>query len=117
MNGPTPRRLLSFVTRRLRLRRYLRDPGDGRPQPQIPAKLLLWALLVGQILRHYSFYALKRWCALPHAEIFLSRLLSPMMPWAISPNAWIPRRPAKRYSACSAVPSATKPSMTAAGSA
>lgn len=59
MSGPTPRRLLHFVTRRLRLRRYLRDPGDGRPQPQIPAKLLLWALLVGQVLRQYSFHALE----------------------------------------------------------
>lgn len=59
MSGPTPRRLLHFVTRRLRLRRYLRDPGDGRPQPQIPAKLLLWALLLGQILRQHSFHALE----------------------------------------------------------
>jgi len=59
MNRPTPRRLWYFVTRRLRLRRYLRDPGDGRPQPQIPAKLLLWALLIGQVLRQYSFHALE----------------------------------------------------------
>jgi hypothetical protein len=59
MSGPTPRRLLSFVTRRLRLRDYLRDPGDGRPQPQIPAQLLLWALLVGQILRQHSFHAVE----------------------------------------------------------
>jgi hypothetical protein len=59
MSGPTPRRLLDFVTRRLRLRKYLRDPGDGRPQPQIPAQLLLWALLVGQILRQYSFHAVE----------------------------------------------------------
>ena len=57
MSSPTPRHLRSFVTRRLRLRDYLQDPGDGRPQPQIPAKLLLWALLVGQILRQYSFHA------------------------------------------------------------
>jgi hypothetical protein len=59
MSGPTPRRLLDFVTRRLRLRRYLRAPGDGRPQPQIPAQLLLWALLVAQILRQYSFHAVE----------------------------------------------------------
>jgi hypothetical protein len=59
MSGPTPRHLLHFVTRRLRLRQYLRDPGDGRPQPQIPAQLLLWALLVGQTLRQYSFHALE----------------------------------------------------------
>jgi len=59
MSGPTPRRLLHFVTRRLRLRHYLENPGDGRPQPQIPAQLLLWGLLVGQILRQFSFHALE----------------------------------------------------------
>jgi len=59
MSSPTPRHLRHFVTRRLRLRRYLRAPGDGRRQPQIPAQLLLWALLVGQILRQYSFHALE----------------------------------------------------------
>ncbi len=59
MSGPTPRRLLHFVTRRLRLRRYLEDPGDGRRQGQIPAQLLLWGLLVGQILRQFSFHAVE----------------------------------------------------------
>jgi hypothetical protein len=59
MSGPAPRHLLQFVTRRLRLRKYLRDPGDGRPQPQISAQLLLWTLLVGQILRQYSFHAVE----------------------------------------------------------
>lgn len=59
MSGPTPRRLLHFVTRRLRLRRYLEDPGDGRQQGQIPAQLLLWGLLVGQILRQCSFHAVE----------------------------------------------------------
>jgi len=59
MNGSTPRHLLHFVTRRLRLRRYLKDPGDGRPQPQIPAQALLWALLIGQILRQSSFHAVE----------------------------------------------------------
>ena len=56
----TPRRLLDFVTRRLRLRRYLQDPGDGRRQPQIPAKALLWSLLIGQVLRACSFLAVER---------------------------------------------------------
>lgn len=59
MNRSTPRHLLHYVTRRLRLRRYLKDPGDGRPQPQIPAQTLLWALLVGQILRQSSFHAVE----------------------------------------------------------
>jgi hypothetical protein len=59
MNGPTPRHLLHYVRRCLRLRRYLEDPGDGRPQPQIPAQALLWALLIGQILRQSSFHAVE----------------------------------------------------------
>jgi len=65
MNRPTPRRLRYFVTRRLRLRNYLQDPGDGRRQPQIPAKLLIWALLAGQILRQSSFHAVE---ALAHSR-------------------------------------------------
>src|SRR5258708_13427015 len=59
MNGSTPRHLLHYVTRRLRLRRYLNNPGDGRQQPQIPAPALLWALLIGQILRQSSFHAVE----------------------------------------------------------
>lgn len=59
MNRSTPRHLLHYVTRRLRLRRYLKNPGDGRQQPQIPAQALLWALLIGQILRQSSFHAVE----------------------------------------------------------
>src|SRR3974390_715875 len=59
MNCSTPRHLLHFVTRRLGLRRYLNNPGDGRQQPQIPAQALLWALLLGQILRQSSFHAVE----------------------------------------------------------
>jgi len=59
MNCSTPRHLLHYVTRRLRLRRYLKDPGDGRQQPQIPARALLWALPIGQILRQSSFHAVE----------------------------------------------------------
>ncbi len=59
MSGPTPRRLFHYVTRRLRLWRYFWDPGDGRPQPQIPARVLLWALLLGQLLRQSSFHAVE----------------------------------------------------------
>jgi len=59
MSGPTPRRLWNFMMRRLRLRDYFADPGDGRRQPQIPAQALLWALLIGQILRKSSFHAVE----------------------------------------------------------
>src|SRR3989442_10409400 len=59
MRTPTPRRLWNYLTRRLRLKRYLQSPGDGRRQPQIAAQALLWAMLVGQILREYSFHAVE----------------------------------------------------------
>jgi hypothetical protein len=57
---PTPRRLLRYVTRCLRLGRYLADPGDGRPQPQIPARVLLWALVLGRLLREPSFHGVEQ---------------------------------------------------------
>src|SRR2546423_8842403 len=60
VKGPTPRRLWEYVTRRLGLQSYFRSPGDGRPQPQIPAKALLWSLLIGQVLRASSFLAVER---------------------------------------------------------
>jgi Transposase DDE domain len=56
---PTPHRLRRYVTRCLRLKRYLEIPGDGRKFPQIPAKAMLWAMLLGQILRESSFHALE----------------------------------------------------------
>jgi hypothetical protein len=56
---PTPHRLLRYVRKGLRLRRYLQRPGDGRRFPQIPAAAMLWAMILGQILRASSFYALE----------------------------------------------------------
>ncbi len=59
MKGPTPHRLKRFACRRLRLASYLRHSGEGRPRPQIGAPVLLWALLIGLILREWSFHALE----------------------------------------------------------
>lgn len=59
MRRPTPRRLWRFVTERLRLGAYLRQPREGRVRPQIPAGVLLWALLLGQVLREWSFHGLE----------------------------------------------------------
>jgi hypothetical protein len=59
MKGLTPRRLHKYVARCLGLKTYLRAPGDGGAQPQIPAAALLWALLVGQVLREYAFHAIE----------------------------------------------------------
>jgi hypothetical protein len=60
VKAPTPRRLLRYVRQCLRLRSYLACAGDGRPQPQIPARVLLWALLIGRLLREVSFHALEQ---------------------------------------------------------
>jgi Transposase DDE domain len=59
VSGPTPRRLWKYVTRPLGLASYLDSPGDGRLYPQIPAKTLLWALLLGQLLRECSFHGIE----------------------------------------------------------
>lgn len=60
MKGPTPRRLFRYVTGPLGLRCYLQAPGDGRPRPQIPARVLLWALLISRLLREPSFHAVEQ---------------------------------------------------------
>jgi hypothetical protein len=60
VNTPTPRRLFRYVTGPLGLRRYLEAPGDARPQPQIPARVLLWALLISRLLREPSFHAVEQ---------------------------------------------------------
>ena len=59
MRRPTPHRLLQYVRQGLRLRPYLERPGDGRRFPQIPAQAMLWAILLGQVLRESSFHALE----------------------------------------------------------
>jgi Transposase DDE domain len=59
VRGPTPRRLLQYVQRGLRLKRFLECPGDGRRFPQIPVRVLLWTMVLGQVLREWSFYGLE----------------------------------------------------------
>jgi hypothetical protein len=43
----------------LRLKSYLQAPGDGRTQGHIPATALLWALLMGALLRRVAFAAIE----------------------------------------------------------
>lgn len=59
MNGPTPRSLRRYAARCLRLRSYLEAPGDGRSQPHIGASVLLWTLLIGRLLRCWSFASVE----------------------------------------------------------
>jgi len=55
VKGPTPRRLRQYAAKCLGLKSYLQSPGDGRSEARIPASALLWALLMGQWLRRFSF--------------------------------------------------------------
>ena len=59
MKGPTPRRLRKYMARCLRLKRYLRSPGDGRQEGRIPAATLLWALFLGVLLRRAAFAGIE----------------------------------------------------------
>jgi len=59
VKGPTPRRLKKYVAKCLRLKSYLRSPGDGRTQGRIPAATLLWALLMGVLLRRAAFAGIE----------------------------------------------------------
>jgi hypothetical protein len=47
------------VEKCLRLKSYLQAPGDGRTQGRIPASALLWALLMGALLRRGAFAAIE----------------------------------------------------------
>ena len=61
MKGPTPSGLWKYAARRLRLAAYFRAPGDGRSSPQIPAKTLLWSIVMGFVLRQSAFRAIEAW--------------------------------------------------------
>jgi hypothetical protein len=59
VNGPTPRRLRTYVAKCLGLKSYLQSPGDGRSYARIPASVLVWALLIGPLLRRFSFAGIE----------------------------------------------------------
>jgi len=59
LRGPTPRRIRRYVCQCLRLERYFKHPGDGRSRAQIPARHLVWSLLIGYVLREFSFHAVE----------------------------------------------------------
>jgi hypothetical protein len=56
---PSPRRLKKYVAKCLRLKSYLQAPGDGRREGRIPATALVWALLIGALLRRVAFAAIE----------------------------------------------------------
>ena len=90
MNAPTPRALRRYAGKCLGLERYLRQPGDGRPQPRIPARALLWAMLIVRLLREISFHAVEQ---LVHSGCRAWACRKPLAttPWATSPSGWTRR--------------------------
>lgn len=61
MSRVSARSILGFARRCLRLKGYLLHPGDGRPHPRIAAQTLLWAMLMGTLLRENSYHAVQWW--------------------------------------------------------
>ena len=62
MRGPHVKQLQNYACHCLGLKSYFQRPGDGRPHPQIPAGDLVWAVVIGHILRVSSFQRLE-WLA------------------------------------------------------
>lgn len=62
MKGPTVLSLFHYACFTLALKPFLRHPGDGRTQPEIPAANLAWGLLLGALLRVNSAHRLE-WLA------------------------------------------------------
>jgi len=60
VKAPTPRALLRYASKCLGLEAYLHRPGDGRTQARIPARALLWSMLISCVLREISFHAVER---------------------------------------------------------
>lgn len=59
MKGPHARQIQNYACHSLGLKSYFRNPGDGRAHPHIPAADLVWALVMGRILRVTSFLRLE----------------------------------------------------------
>lgn len=58
MAALTARRFKAFVVKRLG-KRYFDHCGDGRPKPQIAARVLVWGHLIGYVLRETSYHAIE----------------------------------------------------------
>lgn len=58
MPALTARGAKAFIIRRVG-KRYFDHCGDGRPQPQIAARVLLWGHLIGYLLRESSYHAIE----------------------------------------------------------
>jgi hypothetical protein len=62
LKGPHVRQIQNYADHCLGLKSYFQRPGDGRVHPHIPARDLVWAVVIGRILRVLSFLRLE-WLA------------------------------------------------------
>jgi len=62
VKGPHVRQIQNYADHCLGLKSYFQRPGDGRAHPHIPARDLVWAVVIGRILRVLSFLRLE-WLA------------------------------------------------------
>lgn len=59
MKRPPARQIQNYACHSLGLKSYFQQPGDGRDHPRIPASDLVWAVVMGRILRVCSFLRLE----------------------------------------------------------
>jgi DDE family transposase len=62
LTGPHVKQIQNYARHCLGLKSYLQRPGDGRAHPSIPACDVVWAVVIGHILRVASFVRLE-WLA------------------------------------------------------
>lgn len=62
MRGPHVKHIQNYACHCLGLKSYFQRPGDGRAHPRIPARDVVWAVVIGHILRIASFLRLE-WLA------------------------------------------------------
>jgi hypothetical protein len=59
LKGPHVRQIQNYACHCLGLKSYFQRPGDGRARPHIPARDLVWSVVIGHILRVTSFLRLE----------------------------------------------------------
>jgi hypothetical protein len=59
LKGPHVKQIQNYAGHCLGLKSYFRHPGDGRVYPRISAGDVVWAVVVGHILRETSFLSLE----------------------------------------------------------
>jgi hypothetical protein len=59
VKGPHARHIQNYASHCLGLKSYFQQPGDGREHPHIPARDIVWTVVMGRILRVPSFFRLE----------------------------------------------------------